>query len=135
MIENILLNLGVPVYPFIRDWTITFRSLDDVDPSFFDHIDTTDGQKINVGMPSGFTGDHTIDLWLHANDGRLYKQENGAIIQKEVAHAVLFGTPDFVTGVHDNDKSFLISFWYWNRIFWSRFYMRIVDIRDLVPPR
>lgn len=132
MIENILLNLGVSVYPFLQKWTINIHNLKQTDPRFYDHIVTTSGQKINPDMPSGVTGQYVIDLYLHDDDDKLKNRENSDRVQHEICHAVLYGTPNFVKGVHDNPDRFKIDFWYWNWIFWSHFYVSVIDVRKYV---
>ena len=132
MVENILLHLDVPVYEFLQNWTINFHDLSQTDPRFYDHIVTTSGQKINTSMPSGVTGKYVIDLYLHDHDERNRNRENGDRVQHEICHAVLFGKPSFVKGVHDTTSRFKISFWYWARIWWSRWYMSVIDVRKFV---
>jgi hypothetical protein len=133
MIENILLNLGIKVYPFLQEWTINLHDLKNTDTRFYEHVRTTSGQRINPDMPSGVTGKFVIDLYLHDDDNTLKTRENGDRIQHEICHAALLNTPDFVKGVHDNvNNRFQISFWYWRKIFWSRFYMTVIDIRPLL---
>jgi hypothetical protein len=133
MVENVLLNYGVDVYQFLQDWTIKFHPLSSTDTTFYEHVERADGAVINPNMPSGVTGQYVIDLYLHDDDNRLKSRENDDRLQHELAHAVLFGTPHFVKGVHDNeDKRFKISFWFWNKIFWSRWYMNVIDIREFL---
>ena len=61
MIRNIVLNLGKDVYDFVTFWDIHIWGLESTNPQFFDHIETTSGQKINTNMPSGVTGKYRID--------------------------------------------------------------------------
>lgn len=135
MIWNILYHLKAYPLDFLKQWDIHIWGLEDTKPEFFDHITTTSGQKINPNMPSGVTGKYRIDLWLHDSDNDFKARENGDRIQHELCHAVLFGKPQFVSGVHgknDQGERFQISFWFWKKVFWSRFYMTIIDIREFI---
>ena len=137
MIQNQLLHLGVGIYDFISSWDIHFYSLEQTDPSFFDHVKTTSGQSINTSMPSGVTGQKEIRFWLHDSNNDFKSRENSDRVQHEVCHAVLFdkyGTAGgtWVNGVHNESNRFIIKFWYWRRFFWSRFQLSIIDIRSLL---
>lgn len=129
--ENILLHLNQDVYDFLDKWTITVFPLEQTDPRFFDHIRTTSGQKINPSMPSGVTGQYDMKLYLHDSTNEFKERENSDRIQHEICHAVLINTPHFVTGVHNNDKRFIIKVWHWRR-FWKRTQISIIDIREFL---
>jgi hypothetical protein len=137
MIENQLLHLGVDVYDFVSTWNIHFYSLDQTDPSFFNHVKTTSGQAINTNMPSGVTGQKEIKFWLHDSSNDFKSRENSDRVQHEVCHAVLFDkysttSGTWVSGVHTQSNRFIIKFWYWRKFFWSRFQLSIIDIRNLI---
>jgi len=137
MIQNQLLHFGVDVNDFISNWDIHFFSLEQTDPSFFDHVKTTSGQTINTSMPSGVTGKKEIRFWLHDSDNDFKSRENSDRVQHEVCHAVLFdkyGTSGgtWVSGVHNQQNRLIIKFWYWRRFFWKRFQLSIIDIRSLL---
>ena len=131
--ENTIMNLGEYPHKFIEAWDIHIWGLEDTNPQFFEHIKTTSGQKINTSMPSGVTGLYRMDLYLHNSPNIFMLRENSDRIQHEICHAILLGTPHFVKGVHDNvNKRFKVSFWYWNRFKYTKFYLSIIDIRHLV---
>ncbi len=135
MIYNILANLEEFPADFLKYWDIHLWGLEDTNPAFFDHIETTDGTKINIDMPSGVTGKYRIDCFLHDSNERMRTRENSQVVMEELCHARLFGTAYFVKGVHDNKrdgKRFKISFWYWTGIWWSRFYVSVIDIREYI---
>jgi len=133
MINNVVLNLGKNVYDFRTFWDIHIWGLDATNPQFFEHIETTSGQKINPNMPSGVTGKYRIDLYLHDDDNDLKNRENGDRVQHEICHALLYKTKYFVKGVHDNvSNRFTISFWYWNKVFWKKFQMTVINIKDYI---
>lgn len=131
--ENVILNLNQDVFDFLDSWTIHIRPLNQTDSRFFDHIRTTTGQKINPNMPSGVTGQYTMTLYLHDSDNAFKERENSDRIQHEICHALLINTSYFVKGVHDNDKRFIIKFWYWAKFFWKRTQVSVIDIREYLP--
>jgi hypothetical protein len=92
---------------------------------------TTSGQKINPDMPSGVTGKFRIDLYLHDSRNIFKLRENSDRIQHEICHALLIGTPHFVSGVHDNiNNRFTVNYWYWDRFKYTKFTLSIIDIRQ-----
>ena len=104
LIHNIIINLDPRpdrFKIFLRSWTIRIIPLAQTDVTFYDHVVTTTGEKINPNMPSGVTGKFTIDLYLHDDDNEFKFLENSNRIQHEICHALLIGTPYFVKGVHD----------------------------------
>ena len=126
------MHLGQSTSSFLKKWDIHFWSVADTNSQFFMHIKTTSGQKINPNMASGVTGKYRIDLWLIDSDNEFISRSNGDRVQHELCHAVLYGTPHFVSGVHDakkQGKSFKISFWYWNKKWWKKTQVSIIDIR------
>ncbi len=131
LFENILLNLGIDVFSFLDKWTINIYSLEQTDTRFFDHIKTTTGQKINPSMASGVTGKYDMKLYLHDSNNCFKERENSDRIQHEICHAVLFNTPNFVSGVHNTKSRFIIKFWYWAK-FWKRTQVSIIDIRRFI---
>ena len=133
MVENVLLNLGVPVYKFKSEWDIHLWPLCATNTQFFEHIKTTSGQKINPNMPSGVTGKYRIDLYLHDSDNDFKARENSDRVQHELCHAILYGTPNFVKGVHDNvGDRFIIKFWYRSGLLWKRFQLSIINIKRFI---
>lgn len=130
MMRNVLLNLGVDVHGFMKEWDIRIWGMEQNNSEFYEHVVTAMGGKINTNMPSGVTGKYQIDLYLHDDTNDLKHRENFDRVQHEICHAVLFGTPHFVHGVHDNvSNRFTIKFWYWNKVFWKRFQGTVIDIR------
>ena len=102
-IWNTLLNLKVNnIGRWIEKWDIHVWDLKDTNPQFFEHVKTTSGQKINTSMPSGVTGKFRMDLYLHDSSNVFKARENSDRIMHETCHAILIGTPHFVSGVHDN---------------------------------
>lgn len=134
VIENTLLNTKVKnVGSWLKVWDIHVWGLDATNPQFFEHITTTSGQKINPDMPSGVTGKLRIDLFLHDSRNEFKQRENSDRIMHEVCHARLYGSPDFVSGVHNNiNNRFNVEFWYWDRFIWKRNVLSIIDIRSLL---
>lgn len=133
MVENVITNFGVKVYPFLQQWDIHFWGLDSTNPLFFEHVTSTSGGKINVNMPSGVTGKYRIDLFLHDDKNEFKNRENGDRVQHELCHALLFGKPSFVKGVHDNvSNRFTIKFWYWSGAFWKQWQMTVIDIKQFI---
>ena len=132
VIENTLLNTKVKnVGSWLKVWDIHVWGLDATNPQFFEHITTTSGQKINPDMPSGVTGKLRIDLFLHDSRNEFKQRENSDRIMHEVCHARLYGSPDFVSGVHNNiNNRFNVEFWYWDRFIWKRNVLSIIDIRS-----
>ena len=132
VIENTLLNTKVKnVGSWLKVWDIHVWGLEDTNPQFFEHITTTSGQKINPDMPSGVTGKLRIDLFLHDSRNEFKQRENSDRIMHEVCHARLYGSPDFVSGVHNNiNNRFNVEFWYWDRFIWKRNVLSIIDIRS-----
>ena len=130
-IWNTLLNLKVNnVGRWIEKWDIHVWDLKDTNPQFFEHVKTTSGQKINTSMPSGVTGKFRMDLYLHDSSNVFKARENSDRIMHETCHAILIGTPHFVSGVHDNiNNRFQASFWYWDRFKYTKFTLSIIDIR------
>ena len=115
---------------WLKKWDIHVWDLKDTNPQFFEHVQTTSGQKINPNMPSGVTGKYRMDLWLHDSNNDFKARENSDRIMHETCHAILINTPYFVAGVHDNvDNRFQANFWYWNKFRWSKFTLSIIDIR------
>jgi len=133
MINNIVLNYGRDVYDFLTFWDVHIWGLERTNPAFYDHIKTTSGQRINLKMPSGVTGQYVIDLYLHDDENDFKTRENGDRIQHEIAHALLYKTEHFVKGVHDNvSNRFKISFWYRKGFIWRKHYMTLIDIRKFL---
>ena len=131
--DNTLLHLDQYPQEFMTIWDIHIWGLEDTNPQFFEHIKTTSGQKINTNMPSGVTGLYRMDLYLHNSNNIFKLRENSDRIQHEICHAVLLGTPHFVKGVHDNvNKRFKVSFWFWDRFKYTKFYLSIIDIREFL---
>ena len=130
-IWNTLLNLKVNnVGRWLDKWDIHVWDLKDTNPQFFEHVKTTSGQKINTSMPSGVTGKFRMDLYLHDSSNVFKARENSDRIMHETCHAILIGTPHFVSGVHDNiNNRFQASFWYWDRFKYTKFTLSIIDIR------
>ena len=130
-IWNTLLNLKVNnIGRWIDKWDIHVWDLKDTNPQFFEHVKTTSGQKINTSMPSGVTGKFRMDLYLHDSSNVFKARENSDRIMHETCHAILIGTPHFVSGVHDNvDNRFQANFWYWDRFKYTKFTLSIIDIR------
>lgn len=130
-IWNTLLNLKVNnIGRWIDKWDIHVWDLKDTNPQFFEHVKTTSGQKINTSMPSGVTGKFRMDLYLHDSSNVFKARENSDRIMHETCHAILIGTPHFVSGVHDNiNNRFQASFWYWDRFKYTKFTLSIIDIR------
>ncbi len=130
-IWNTLLNLKVNnVGRWLDKWDIHVWDLKDTNPQFFEHVKTTSGQKINTSMPSGVTGKFRMDLYLHDSSNVFKARENSDRIMHETCHAILIGTPHFVSGVHDNvDNRFQANFWYWDRFKYTKFTLSIIDIR------
>ena len=129
-----LANVGIrDLSGWIKKWDIHVWNLKDTNPQFFEHIETTSGQRINPDMPSGVTGKYRMDLWLHDSSNVFKLRENSDRIMHEVCHAVLIGTKHFVSGVHDNvGNRFNVKFWYWNKYFWRRMQLSIIDIRKFM---
>jgi hypothetical protein len=129
-----LANVGIKdLSGWLKKWDIHVWDLKDTNPQFFEHVQTTSGQKINPNMPSGVTGKYRMDLWLHDSNNDFKARENSDRIMHETCHAVLISTPYFVSGVHDNvDNRFKANFWYWNKFRWSKFTLSIIDIRPFV---
>jgi hypothetical protein len=116
---------------WLQKWDIHIWDLKDTNPQFFEHINTTSGQKINPDMPSGVTGKFRIDLYLHDSRNIFKLRENSDRIQHEICHALLIGTPHFVSGVHDNiNNRFTVNYWYWDRFKYTKFTLSIIDIRQ-----
>jgi hypothetical protein len=133
MIWNIVTNYGKSVYKFLTLWDIHIHPLTEFDPTYLDGYETAKTHKVNFNMAWGMTGKHKIDLYLDDTKGHRYGMQNSTVVQHELAHAVLYGTGFFVTGVHDNvDKTFPITFWYRDRILWRRMKVRCIDIRSLL---
>ena len=130
-IWNTLLNLKVNnIGRWLDKWDIHVWDLKDTNPQFFEHVKTTSGQKINTSMPSGVTGKFRMDLYLHDSSNVFKARENSDRIMHETCHAILIGTPHFVSGVHDNvDNRFQANFWYWDRFKYTKFTLSIIDIR------
>ena len=130
-IWNTLLNLKVNnIGRWIDKWDIHVWDLKDTNPQFFEHVKTTSGQKINTSMPSGVTGKFRMDLYLHDSSNVFKARENSDRIMHETCHAILIGTPHFVSGVHDNiNNRFQATFWYWDRFKYTKFTLSIIDIR------
>ncbi|MBT6867580.1 MAG: hypothetical protein HOA67_01085 [Candidatus Marinimicrobia bacterium] len=130
-IWNTLLNLKVNnIGRWIEKWDIHVWDLKDTNPQFFEHVKTTSGQKINTSMPSGVTGKFRMDLYLHDSSNVFKARENSDRIMHETCHAILIGTPHFVSGVHDNiNNRFQATFWYWDRFKYTKFTLSIIDIR------
>lgn len=133
-IIHTLSNVGIrDLSSWLKKWEIHVWNLKDTNPQFFEHIKTTSGQKINTNMPSGVTGKYRMDLWLHDSNNDFKARENSDRIMHETCHAILIGTPHFVKGVHDNvGKRFKVNFWYWKKVFWSKFQLSIIDIREFI---
>jgi len=129
-----LANTGIKdLSGWLNKWDIHVWDLKDTNPQFFEHVQTTSGQKINPNMPSGVTGKYRMDLWLHDSNNDFKARENSDRIMHETCHAILIGTPHFVSGVHDNvSNRFKANFWYWNKFRWSKFTLSIIDIRPFV---
>ena len=133
MIWNVLLNLSVPWKNFMDTWDIHIWSLKDMNTEFFEHITTTSGTRINPNMAAGVTGQYRIDLYLIDDSNDFISRSNSDRVQHELCHAVLYGKPEFVSGVHkknDERDYFHICFWYWNRFRWSRFQLAILNIKE-----
>ncbi len=129
--ENTIMHLGSHPMEFIKEWDIHVWGLEDTNIQFFEHIVTTSGQKINPNMPSGVTGLYRMDLYLHNSPNVFKLRENSDRIQHEICHALLLGTPQFVSGVHSMvNTRFKVSFWYWDRFKYNKFYLSIIDIRQ-----
>tara|TARA_R110002020_G_scaffold138965_2_gene309564 strand:- start:5856 stop:6308 length:453 start_codon:yes stop_codon:yes gene_type:complete len=130
-IWNTLLNLKVNnIGRWLDKWDIHVWDLKDTNPQFFEHVKTTSGQKINTSMPSGVTGKFRMDLYLHDSSNVFKARENSDRIMHETCHAILIGTPHFVSGVHDNiNNRFQATFWYWDRFKYTKFTLSIIDIR------
>ena len=132
VVENTLLHTKTKnVGAWLKVWDIHIWSLDDTNPQFFEHIKTTSGQKINPNMPSGVCGKFRIDLFLHDSNNEFKQRENSDRIMHELCHARLYGSPDFVSGVHNNiDNRFNVEFWYWDNFKYKKFMLSIIEIRQ-----
>ena len=126
-----LANVGIKdLSGWLNKWDIHVWDLKDTNPQFFEHIKTTSGQKINPNMPSGVTGKFRMDLYLHDSRNVFKLRENSDRIQHEICHALLIGTPHFVSGVHDNiNNRFTVNYWYWDKFKYTKFTLSIIDIR------
>ena len=130
---NILLHLDQSGKDFLKKWDIHLWCLEKTNVKFFEHVLSTSGGKINPKMPSGVTGKYRIDLYLHDKISPLHTLENLDRLQHEICHAVLYKTPHFVKGVHDNvSNRFKIKFWYWKKFFWASTQISIIDIRKFL---
>ena len=132
MTWNVLLHLHQVPSEFLEHWDIHFWSVEDTNPQFFEHLKTTSGQKINPLMASGVTGKYRIDLYLIDSNNSLIARSNSDRVQHELCHAVLFGTKHFVKAVHNTKKRFKIGYWYWNRFWWKKSQISIIDIRKYI---
>ena len=135
MIWNVLYHLDQLPWPFLHRWQINIYPSEAANLDFFKHYKTTDGQKINPLMASGVTGKYVIDLFLIDSDNEMISRSNSDRVQHELCHAVLFDTEYFVKGVHTNlleGKRFKISFWYWNRFWWKKFQISIIDVIEYI---
>jgi len=132
IIFHTLANLKVKsLTDWLNKWDVHIWDLKSTNPEFFLHVPTTSGQKINHNMPSGVTGKYRIDLWLHDSNNEFKQRENSDRIMHEVCHTILFGTPHFVSGVHDNvNKRFSVNLHYWERFKYKKFVLSIIDIRQ-----
>ena len=140
LIENIVLHLKPRPHSskqFLDKWMIRIRPLDQTNIDFFNHLTTTDGTKINPKMPSGVTGQYVMDLFLHDSTNEFKFRENSDRIQHEICHALLYGTPLFVRGVHDKItntgsylKQFKFRFWTDRWKVWKWLDITVIDIRD-----
>lgn len=138
VIRNIVLHLS-PIRHrakvFLKIWDIYIIDLKDTNSSFFNHVTTTSGQRINPKMPSGVTGKYEIKLFLHDSSNVFKMRENFNRIQHEICHALLYeeyGTKDkkWVDLVHQNRFAFKEWFWYSKYlIFWKRIPLYLIDIR------
>lgn len=135
MVWNCLYHLEEFPGDFLKFWDIHIWSTEDTKLEFFEHYKTTSGQALNPNMASGVTGQYRIDLFLIDNNNNLISRSNSDKVQHELCHARLFGTEYFVKGVHEKHESrdyFKINFWYWNRIWWKKFQLSILDIREYI---
>ena len=140
--ECVIVNLSPypgAVKQFLDNWTIRIIPLAQTDTSFFDHVVTTTGEKINPNMPSGVTGKYVMDLYMHDDDNEFKFLENSNRIQHEICHALLYGTPYFVSGVHSKIspggailQGFKVKFWTNRWRFWKYLQINIIDIRGLL---
>ena len=143
LIENIVLHLdrrNYAAYRFLEEWTIRLRPLSQTREEFFMHTTSTSGAKLNPNMPSGVTGDHVMDLFLHDHSNQFKFRENSDRIQHEICHALLIGTEKFVSGVHSKIspsggylKQFKFNFWTNRWKFWQKIPITVIDIRDDIP--
>lgn len=148
MLRTILYAL-VPVKKLIEfetKWTVSFYDLANTRSEFFNHVKLQEGQAINTSMPSGVTGLHVVDLYIHDSVNQMKMRENSDRIQHELMHAILFEIygnekrPSdnkliYVHEVHDrnaNGQRFKIDFWYRFQNRWQKLQISLIDIRDLI---
>jgi len=131
---------------FETKWTVSFYDLTNTRSEFFDHVKIQEGQSINTSMPSGVTGLHVVDLFIHDSTDQMKMRENSDRIQHELMHAILFEVYGnqkrqsdnkliYVHEVHDrnaNGQRFKIDFWYNFQDRWQKLQLSLIDIRNLV---
>jgi hypothetical protein len=133
MIFSILAYNHKNAYDFITFWDVHIWPLQSMDPKYLDGYKSTEGNKVNFKMAWGITGKNRIDLYLNDTNNTFIARENSTVLQHEICHALLFGTPHFVDGVHDNQKNiYPIEFWYWSKWRYRKFRLWCIDIRDLL---
>ena len=77
------------ILKFWREWTIEIRPTTETNLEFFRHIQSTSGQTLNAGIPSGHTGKRKIVLFLiDLNDWGTH-HINSDRVQHEICHARL----------------------------------------------
>jgi len=134
MIFSVLAYSHKNAYDFITFWDIHIWPLQAMDPNYLAGYKSTDGQKVNFNMAWGMTGKYRIDLYIIDNNNNMIDRENSTVVQHEINHALLYGTEHFVHGVHDNqNNTYPIEFWYWDKWRYRKFRFRNIDIRDLIP--
>lgn len=141
LFRNLCLHTDMSVNEFFQRWTIHIYPSTKTQLAFFGHIESTSGQKINPGIPSGVTGKYEMKLFLIDSKNGFVDRSNHVVTMHEFCHARLYEkhkTKDliWVKAVHDKIdsqgrilKSFRISFWYWNRVFWGKIILNVIDIR------
>jgi len=142
LFRNLCLHTGIQAYAFLNRWDIHIYPSTETQLAYFDHIESTSGQAITPGIPSGVTGKFEMKLFLVDTKNSFTDRSNHVVAMHEFCHARLYEkhkTKDriWVTAVHSLIdyqgrilKHFTISFWYWKKVFWGKISINVIDIRD-----
>ena len=102
-------------------------------PQYFGFIT----EKTNINIPHGNAGLYVVNLFINDSNNNRILLQNMRMASLEIAHAVMamyYGFKNktmfvnIVHFIHNQGRTKLIKFWFWNKFRWKRIRLLILDI-------